>query len=180
MMPRKFRLPLMGRKFRKGEDGGVSLEFVAIFPLFLFLFLATIEIAFFMTRTALLERALDINVRELRLGTLSPLTHDQLSIQVCEDSLLGSDCPTAVKLEMTPVSRATWSLPAGGVTCIDRDSELDPVIAFDPGSENELVIIHACVVMEPFFGTTRYALGLPVQPDGGVAIVAASTYVNEP
>lgn len=170
----------ISQRFRKDDEGGVSLEFVAIFPIFMFLFLASVEISIFMARTALLERALDMNVRELRLGTLSPLTHEQLGVQVCEDSLLGSECPTAVKLEMTPVSRADWSLPTGGVTCIDRESLLDPVIAFNPGTENQLIIIHACIVLEPFFGTTKYALGLPVQSDGGVAIRAASTFVNEP
>ena len=66
------------RRFFHKEDGNASVEFVLVFPAFLSLLLMSIELGFVTMRHPLLERGLDIAVRELRLGTGTVPQHDQI------------------------------------------------------------------------------------------------------
>ena len=170
---------LAGR-FARDERGSATIEFVILFPAIMTLFFSAIEVGIYLTRAVMLDRALDLNVRALRLGALDPATHDELKERVCEDALIFKDCPNAVIIELTPISRASWNLPAGNATCVDRDEEIDPVISFNLGSENEIMLVRACAVLNPFFGSTSLVMDMPLDSSGGVVITAASTFVNEP
>ena len=64
-------------RFLKGNEGSVTVEFVLWFPLFFALVLTSLESGMLMLRYVMLERGLDITVRELRIGTLVAPTHDQ-------------------------------------------------------------------------------------------------------
>lgn len=162
-----------------GDDGSATIEFVILFPLIMWIFLSSFEVSIYLTRSVLLDRALDLNVRLLRLGALDPMTREELQRRVCEDALIFKDCPNAIMIELTEVSTSTWNLPQGRTTCVDRGGEIDPP-QFATGRQNDLMIVRACAVLDPFFGTTPYVMELPLDPSGGYSIYAASTFVNEP
>ena len=177
------RIPLLPRRLRSWlgrEDGTATIEFVLFFPVMMFLFLSSIELGMFLMRTVLLDRAVDINVRALRLGTLDPMTSDELKSRICDDALILNDCQSSIAIELVPVSTSTWEFPQAEYTCVDRDSEIDPVVDFTPGTQNELMLVRVCVVVDPFFGTTPYVMDLPLDASGGYNIAAISTFVNEP
>jgi len=162
------------------EDGFATVEFVLFFPLLMTIFFSAFEVSIWLTREVLLERALDINVRLLRLGTLDPMTQDELQRRVCNDAMIFNDCPTALRIQLTRVSTQTWDLPTGTMTCVNREEEIQPVVEFTPGSGNDLMVVRACAVLDPIFGTTPFVMQLPLDPSGGYVVAATSTFVNEP
>ncbi len=176
-----------GRKLTKrlaraafGDDGNASIEFVILFPAIMTIFLSSFEVSIYLTRSVLLDRALDLNVRLLRLGTLEPATSDELKSRVCNDALIFKDCPNAIMIELTEISTDTWALPNPNMVCVNRDEEIQPVVDFQLGGLNDLMLVRACTVLDPFFGTTPFVMELPVDASGGYVVAAASTFVNEP
>ena len=167
------------RWFRR-EDGTATIEFVLIFPLLMYIFLSSIEVGVYLMRSVLLDRAVDINVRALRLGTLSPMTSAELRARICADALVLKNCETSMTIELVPISTTSWSFPPPQVTCVNRDSEIDPVVTFNPGNQNEIMLVRACVIADPFFNTTPLVMDLPLDASGGYAIASVSTFVNEP
>ena len=168
------------RLLRVREDGTATIEFVIIFPVVVTLLVGSLEIGFYMARTAFLDRSLEMNIRELRLGNLEPATHAQLAQQICEDANFSGDCPNEVLIELQPISTDDWNIPTSSISCVNRVDDIQPVVTFEVGQEDEIMLVRACVVIEPIFGTTGYALGLPKEEGGGFLISAASTFVNEP
>lgn len=170
------------RQAARGENGSATIEFVILFPAIMTIFLSAFEVAIYLTRSVMLDRAVDLSVRDLRLGRLDPQTHAELKRRICDDALIFSNCLDTMKLELTRVPTDTWTLPAGNVTCVDRTEEIAPVVDdfVDVGLPNEVMIVRACAVLDPFFGTTPLVMDLPLDISGGYHIIAASTYVNEP
>ncbi len=168
------------RRWLRREEGSATIEFVLFFPLIMFLFLSSVEVGVYLMRTVLLERAVDINVRTLRLGTLSPATSDELRRRICNDALVLSDCTSSLTVELVPISTSSWDLPDPQYTCVNRDADIDPAVDFSFGTQNELMLVRVCMITDPFFETTPLVLDMPLDDSGGYALVAASTFVNEP
>lgn len=164
----------------KREDGSATVEFVILFPAIMTIFFSAFEVSIWLTREVLLDRALDINVRALRLGTLEPATQEELQRRVCNDALIFKDCPNSIRIELTRVSTTAWNLPTDGLSCVNRDEEIQPAVDFELGSVNDLMIVRACAVLDPFFGSTPYVMALPLDPSGGYIVASTSTFVNEP
>jgi len=69
------------RDLRRKEDGNATIEFAILFPAFIMIFLSAFESGLLMTRQVLLDRAVDLTVRDIRLRTWlpgPPPTHDDL------------------------------------------------------------------------------------------------------
>jgi hypothetical protein len=167
--------------FRRRDDGVASVEFVLMLPLFLTIFMASFESGLLMTRNIMLERALDLTVRELRLGSFVNPSHDTIKDAVCGRTVLFEDCGKIMRLELTKVNTATWNLPATDTPCADRDEPIQLLDPLDTGAENEMMLIRACAVFDPIFPMA--GLGLRLKKDslgGGYAIIARSAFVNEP
>jgi hypothetical protein len=162
-----------------GDDGTATIEFVILFPAIMTIFLSSFEVSIYLTRAVLLDRALDLNVRLLRLGTLDPMTQEELQRRVCNDALIFKDCPTSIMIELTEIPTTTWDLPDPQMTCVSRDAEIDPP-TFATGGLNDLMLVRACTLLDPFFGTTPLVMGMPLDPSGSYLVAAASTFVNEP
>lgn len=163
-----------------GDDGNATIEFVILFPAIMTLFLSAFEVSIYLTRSVMLDRAVDLNVRTLRLGQLDPATPEELKRRVCEDALIFDNCLDALMIELTKVETDTWSLPQTNVTCVDRSAEIQPMVNFSVGAASDVMIVRACAVLDPFFGTTSIVMDLPLDMTGGYQLIAASTFVNEP
>ena len=167
------------RDFRK-EDGTASIEFLFAIPVLLTIFMASFESGYFMIRHVMLERALDLTMRELRLGLLGNVTHNQLRTLLCTRAVVLGDCQNNLKIELEPVSTATWTMPATPTTCIDRAVPIDPVTTFVRGGSSEPVLVRICVRQDTMFPSTGIGLGLQKDGLGNYAILARSVFVNEP
>jgi Flp pilus assembly protein TadG len=162
------------------ESGSATIEFVILFPAIMTLFFSVIEVSIFMARDVMLERSLDMSVRLLRLGQLDPATQEHLQQLVCDNAMIFKDCQNSIKIELTRISTTSWNMPATNVTCVDRTEEIQPEVGFDTGNRNDLMLVRACAVVDPFFGTTPLVMNLPTDDSGGYSVVAMSTFVNEP
>lgn len=162
------------------EDGNVTIEFALFFPLFMFMFLSSVEVGIFLFRSVMLERSVDINVRTLRLGQLQPATTQELKNRICDDTLIFKSCSSVMSVELTPISTETWNVPSTNIPCVDRTDNIEPVVDFTLGGSNDLMLVRVCMVMDPFFPTTPWVMNLPLDESGGYKIAAVSTFVNEP
>lgn len=162
------------------DNGNVTIEFVMFFPLFMTLFLTSFELGIYSLRTVLLERAMDINIRTLRLGALSPATVDEFKRRMCSQMIYFPTCMTDLAVDVRALD-SSWTLPTGKIPCRDRVDGVDPSnILFAPGSDSVPTLLRACLVMDPFFGSTEFVMGMPTDPSGGAVMTALSTYVAEP
>lgn len=162
------------------EEGNATIEFAIIFPALMVLFLMVVETGVLMIRGVMLDRAVDISMRDLRLGTLTPMTHDGLKTSICENSVIIQNCDEVILIELRPVSTATWTPLSGPTTCVDRSQVVQPVLDFIAGSQNEMMLVRVCAVFDPFFPSSQLAAQIKMDDQGGYALVAMSAYVNEP
>lgn len=168
------------RRFRRKEDGSASVEFVVVFPAFMILFVSAFESGLLMTRHVMLERGLDMAVRAVRIGTIDPVTHDQIKTMICNGAGVIPDCMNQVKVEMRPIDPRAWSNIPLEADCIDRDEANNPTRNFANGGENQLMVVRACALFDPIFPTTGLGAQLPRKSGGAYALVSSSAFVMEP
>ena len=178
------------RRFFRRSDGNATIEFVILFPGIMTLFLMGFEAGFLMVRNVSLERAVDIAVRDVRLGNLSAdgevPGHDAIKRNICANVIAISDCFNTVKVEVLPVMSTPGNILVtlgGQVRCVDRSApeEIQQGVGnFNVGTENQLMLLHVCATVDPLFPTSRVGVGLVVDPFGNEAIVATTAFVNEP
>lgn len=167
------------RYFRK-EDGSATVEFVIIFPVVMGLFLMSVEIGVFMARSMMLDRAVDVSMRSLRLGALTPMTHEGLKDSICANSLIIPDCANSLSVELVPIDVETEDAREKKVQCSDKSEDVQPVLEFQAGIANEMMLVATCATFIPFFPTTGLAAQIRLDGAGEYALVATSAYVNEP
>ena len=170
------------KRFFTRCDGSASVEFVILFPLFISIMLMSVESGIYMARQVLLDRSVDIAVRDLRLGTDDPPSFYEFKDQICANSMLIADCDDVIQIELRPVDLTTWTGVTGDPLCRDVTQNIDP---YDPekyqsGAENELMMVQVCALYRPMFPTTYLGLGLQFVTGGYYAIVVKSGFVNEP
>ena len=168
------------RRLRQREDGNATIEFAIIFPIIVTMFLSAFEIGILMTRHVMLERAVDLTVRELRLGKIIAPTQDDLRTLICDRAQIVPRCMQSLLIELRPVSTVTWAPLGSDTTCKNRDSNISPVVALNPGASHEMVLVRVCAVFKPVFPSTKLAISLNRDELGGYALVSSSAFVNEP
>jgi hypothetical protein len=166
--------------FSRREDGSASVEFAFVAPLVMLLLGSTFELGLLTVRETLLERALDLTVRDIRLGTGTAPQHDELKNRICERSYLLHDCDQNLRIEMIQLDPRAWVDPRQDADCTDRSQDVEPVRAFIHGRENEMMLVRVCVKVQPLFPTT--GLGAAMQKDGAgdYSLIAKSAFVQEP
>ena len=169
-------------RLRRDESGASSIEFVILFPVFMSVFFAGFESGYLMVRNVMLERSVDLAVRDLRLGDPVPPTFDQFKQSICENAFFISNCNTRVQVQLRPVDMTTWGPLPGDPRCVDVENPLEP---FDPtqynvGGNNELMMVRVCALFRPMFPTTGPALDMQYDSEGNYALVVTTAFVNEP
>lgn len=170
------------RRFRRDECGTGTLEFIMVIPGFLFLFTSAYEGGMLSTRHVMLERGLDMTVREVRIGRLPQPTNDILSERICDNARIIPNCASNLRLRMERMDPRNWDdTKVSGVNCVNRDEENQPVITFtNTGGNNDLMILTACVLFDPMVPTSGLGKAIPKKSGGAYALVATSSYVMEP
>ena len=177
------------RAWLRREDGNAAMGFALIFPLFFALFAASFEIGLYTIRQTILERAVDITVRSIRLGQMVDPKHDDIKDMICSNAPSLSDCQETLKVDVTRVETTTWTMPVGDGTCRDRSQELDPPGNVDPNPQARqvLMVMQVGYVAEAIFPGTGIAAGLQRETvdangvgSGGYRVMAATAFLNEP
>ncbi len=166
--------------FLISEAGSASVEFVILFPIIFLFLLAAVELGMINLRYTLLERAVDLTVRDLRLGKIASPSHDVLKKTICKRASVLPDCVNSLLIELRPIDKTTWSLPSANAQCVDRDAAVAPVLTFNPGVPDELMLMRVCAVLDPMLPTTGLGLALNRVGTGEIFLVSSSVFVNEP
>ena len=168
------------RRFRQKEDGSATVEFAILFPAFVTILLSGVELGMITLQHSMLERGLDLAVRDVRLGTGTAPQHDEIKNRVCQYAGLLKNCDSTLRLEMMQVDLRDAVLWDTSPDCVDTSAAVQPVRTFVNGQENDMMILRACVKIDPIFPTTGLGKQLAKDGAGQVALVATSAFVQEP
>jgi len=166
----------MLRRFRSDEGGYSTVEFIIVASTFLTGFFWVFETGLVLTKKVMLERALDMTVRELRLHSSPLYTHDYVKTKICERAFMLDDCSTNLLLELEVLDlEAGFSAP---ISCVDKENDITPVTTWEPGQRNEVIYMRACIVVYPMI-TGSMAL-FKDRAETGLPLYADTAFVNEP
>jgi hypothetical protein len=173
------------RRFRRREDGSMTIEFVILVPLFFSMFLASVEFGIFAVRQMFLDRGLDMTVRTIRLNTAIPFNHDSVKAMICQNSgFLSSgvtdNCAATLRLEMLPRDPRAFVALDVQADCVDVSQPVNPPRNFTNGAEHELMVLRACVKFDPVFPTTGLGFAFAKDGSGKAALLSTSAFVQEP
>jgi Flp pilus assembly pilin Flp len=171
-------------RLKRDESGSPSIEFVMVLPIFIALLLMSIELGLITLRHALLERGLDIAVRQIRLSTTRVPDYPTIKNMVCDNSLFIANCRTNLRLEMRRTNIRAYNEMSNAILCEDAASPTSPVDNAanfaNNGLPNELMQIRACYRYTPLFPAGFLGNALNVDANGQAAIVTMSAFVQEP
>lgn len=173
------------RAFRTDESGVVTVQFVIIFPVFFAFFLMTYENGIISVRHVMLERGIDIAVRDVRIGSITDPTQNSIRKRICEVSMIIPDCENQMQVEMVRRDPRSWADLDSNIQCTDRSVASQPVTNFTNGKNNELVLVRACVRIDPMMPTTGIGKAIVesnsgASAGGSYALIATAAFVVEP
>ena len=167
-------------RFWRRTDGSATVEFAILFPIMITLLIMGAEAGFVSLQRVALERAMDLAVRDVRLGVLSPgTTQPEFRARVCERSIMLAGCETRLLLEMRSIDTQTWTLPPRDTACIDLAKDITPATQFTVGAGESVMYLRGCYLVRPIFPTTTLGLQLPLDAAGMFSIRATTGFVNE-
>jgi len=181
--PRRRPRPWMPRLLRRArrDDGNATIEFVILFPMFVFLLVSSVEIGMITYRHTLLDRAIDLTVRDIRLGTGNAPQYEDIRNTICDRAPVIPDCRDNVKIEMIRMDLRAWAPPPADYDCVNHAEPVQPVRTFSNGMENEMVLLRICAMFKPVFPLAGLGRDLKSNSANGyVAMVSATAFVQEP
>lgn len=167
-------------RFLRKEDANATVEFVIVFPIILLIFIAAFETSMLLTRQVMLEKALDSAVRHLRLTSGLSVTHDAIRTNICENALLIPNCEASLLLDLRVIDQESYLLPDYHVLCVDRSGTVNPANTFNPGADNQLMLVRACAAVDRILPISGLGLDLTHDDTGAIHMTAATIFVNEP
>lgn len=173
-------MPRYLRRLRHDRDGATTVEFVLLFPVLVLFILSSFELGMTTLRQVMLDRGMELVVRDIRLGRMTPVDHATVSAAICDYAGLLPNCPRDLRLEMRPLDLRNWAPPPAEADCVDRTDDSLPVRKFTAGVENQMMLLRACALFDPYFPTTGIGASIPRETGGAYALVSASAYVIEP
>ncbi len=166
----------------RDETGSAAVEFVIVFPVMATMIVMTLELGFITLRQTMLERGLDMAVREVRLGTGQTIEYEDVKDLICENSMIFVDCENQMYLEMINSDPRAFAALHPIAVCSDQpiDEQIRPVKSFTPGQANEVVMMRACLNYTPLFPEALLGGLLTKDSSGDAAILAVTAFVQEP
>ena len=170
------------RAWLRCEDGNSTIGFVIVFPIFLVLFMAAFEIGMFAVRQTVLDRAVDVTVRAIRLGQMVNPDHDTIKDTICNNAPSLPNCDETLKVNLVRVATTTWTLPNDATSCHDRALPLNPVGEVDPNPQARqvLMLMRVCYIADAIFPGGEIATRLQQDGAGGYQMFASTAFLNEP
>jgi Flp pilus assembly protein TadG len=177
-----YGLSLHIRQFLRRENATATMEFVITFPIIMILFIAVFETSMIMTRQVMMERTLDQAVRILRLANGLTVTPADIRTAICDNTSLLPDCDTLLTIDLREIDRATYDRARrpGDVHRTRGQPRPRSANTFNPGSDNQLMMVRACMIIDRLLPFSGFGLNLTRDDSGGLHMMAASVFVNEP
>lgn len=178
-----FNLRRQLRRLWRREDGTASIEFAIFVPIVVTLFMASVEAGYYMIRHVMLERGLDLVMRDYRLGRLPEIKHNELRALICDAAPIIQDCNSKMKVWVGPLNTTTWTMNTTMQFCGDRNGTLrsPDTGTVQNGQPDQPMFVRVCVTQNPIFPTT--GIGLKLRADsrtGGHQLASSTVVVNEP
>lgn len=199
---------MAGSVFKKriqDDDGSVSVEFVVLFPVLIGMVLLICEAGWAMTKMMMLDRGLDMAMRDIRLGAPGSGDYDQIRNKICARASVFTNCTANLKMQLQKYEyEAGWnpasaqsSFPWDAAACTDDlPVEIDPVTGeekdrsgpddnWEPGQRDTNMFIRVCITHNPIFpglGSLLLDQGVddPANPlKKSYQLVAFSAFRNE-
>ncbi|MEM7641970.1 MAG: TadE/TadG family type IV pilus assembly protein [Pseudomonadota bacterium] len=182
-----------GDRIRR-EDGSASVQFVLVFPFFFFIFLLSFEASMLLMRQVMLERGLDLAVREIRMDSKSTASAGDMRETICNRARILPDCVENLVVELRVVDPENWVRPSTNHPCSSLVKTVVPglppqsVIAsrietsadWDGNRQDQFVIVRACYAVDPVMPGAPLGARLVDDLDGAYRMVASSVFVVEP
>jgi Flp pilus assembly protein TadG len=169
------------QRFCLRDAGTATVEFVIAVPLVLFLLFSSIDFGVVMLRQVFLDRAVDIAVREVRLGNVPSNGVDTLRNLICQRTVLINNCSASLTIELRPIDTTTWAGLDAPAECINRSANITPVVTFNPSAGNQdLMLVRVCASVDPFLTVTGIVLGMGNETGGDLRLLSISAFSNEP
>lgn len=168
------------RLIRRSESGNATIEFVMIIPFFLAFLGIGAEMNVITTQHGALEQGVDRVVRDIRLTTGTQWNHDVIKNRICDVSGI-QNCEANLRLEMIRQNAFVGINLPEKPDCTDSTEEVNPLqeFQFDSGTSNELMILRACLRIDPVFKTSVIAREVPDE-SGHYSLTATTAFVQEP
>ncbi len=167
------------KRFARDEEASATIEFVILVPVVMWVVFSVIESGWLATEQTMLNRGLNLAVRDLRLGRRNNPTPAQIKQDICDYAGILRNCMSYLTLELVKLGN-----PIGGnaAVCVDRSTTVNPVVTFNPGShaEQDIMIARVCYLVDPLIPGAGFGAALPKDPTGAYHMVAFSAFVNEP
>lgn len=171
----------MIRDFARDDRATATMEFVIMFPVVITLFIGVFESGIILTRQVLLERSVDEAVRLLRLAQGLTLTNADIEQAICDNTRVIPNCDEVLVVDLRRIDDTTYDIPMPDVACVNRnDMTLELGNGSEFGSDNELILLRACAIVDRILPFSGFGLNLVRDDTGGVHMTAASVFVNEP
>ena len=168
------------KRFRREDDGNMTIEFVLGLPLIFTIFLTTAELGIYSMRQMFLDRGVDMAIRNVRLNTGANLSHSDLRKMICDFSGFLENCEADVNLSMNPIDIRTYTGPTGQPSdCHNTYPPISPLRNFVHGGEHQMMLIVACYKFRPIFSTTGLGFAFD-DVTGGSKMFGFSGFVQEP
>ncbi|MEO0750807.1 MAG: TadE/TadG family type IV pilus assembly protein [Pseudomonadota bacterium] len=168
------------RSFIREESGTASVEFILVVPIYITVLVMGVELSIVTMRHTLLERGMDIAVREVRLGTGTAPQHNDIKDLICANSLMLLDCKNKLRLEMRSADIRSFNTLDQSADCTDSAEPSKPVRAFEPGQQNELMLMRACLKYTPLFPEAFLGSALGKDASGEASLIVTAAFVQEP
>lgn len=168
----------------RAERGGATVEFVLLLPAFLMVFVSSVEGSLLLVRQVMLERAVDIAVRDVRLSTGTVVTQNHVRSQICERARILPECEASLVVELTEVAAPAYAVPTGDMPCVDKTTSVMPPAGFAGNRPGTLIMLRACYAVRPMlfestFAMTRTLASNLVHEDGAIRMVTSSAFMVE-
>lgn len=170
---------------RRKTDGTAAMQFVIVFPLIMTLFAFACDLGLILMRKVMLERAVDVEVRQIRIGARAADDYTGLREDICAGAMIIPHCQSRLKLELKAMAPRVWEAPGHAPDCESlSEVTITAPRQFDAARSNQLVILRACVVLEPLM--PGWGLGQSLLSNGSGSknrfyqITASTSFVKEP
>ena len=168
------------RRFRRGEEGSPTVEFVIVFPVIMTFVASACESGLLLTRQMMLQHGVEMSGRAVRLGVGDEVTDEEIRRMVCTGAGIIPDCMESLKVEMIRIDPNNWQSPPAIPDCVDRSEPATPNRTFEHGIDHELMLIRVCALFDPMFPNFGHGVQLSRERGGDYALVASTLFVMEP
>ncbi len=166
--------------FRKSESGSVTIEFVILVPIVLYLFFMALETGLWSAREIMLRRATNMVARDVRLSAGDPPNYEEMKQMICSRSFFSAGCMNSIRIQMQAMPVQQWRNITTSVPCVDREEDFDPANNFIPGQQNDLMLVRVCRLFDPLLPGTGLGRKLPENSDGEYGVRITTAFVTEP